>query len=1155
LASTNESAHLSPAEEAFAEFLTLREDGPVDFEAFCAERPALERGLRRLHARWRVFDEAISADLQPGDLDRARAGDSTDRLLDDLRQQPDESRYLAREEIGRGGMGRVIKVWDKDLRRSLAMKVLAERRKNDARSLARFLDEAMITGQLEHPGIVPVHELGLDSDGRVYFTMPFVRGEDLQRIFDRVHAGDARWTSARALEVLLRVCEAVGYAHARGVVHRDLKPANIMVGPFGETYVMDWGLARILSNGAEPEADSARGVRSVRAEVDDGSDDSPFTTMEGDVVGTPVYMAPEQAHGWIERVGPATDVYSIGAMLYHLLGGRRPFLAPGEADSTEAVLRAVKSRPPRPLHALRADVPPELEAICDKAMAREASDRYADTMELAADLRAYLDQRVVAAYETGAVAELRKWVARNRRLAAALAAVFASVLIGLAVSTALFFVARRNESEALAEKTRADRTAAHLATELRTSNLAQGRLSAANGQFQRAEQILWREHLRQPTAQSRWLLWELYASYPQARVIAMPRLAHDAAITPDGAIALVTASDEYWSPTDLHVLDTRSLRTLARLPVGSGETHVAVESTGRRAVTAGSDGRVREWDLVTHRELRVLAELPSAVEALIFDGGREEWVLGRADGVVTRLTLDGSSTDLVAPAKVTALGLAPDGALLAIGTVGGAVLLQSTATGEIVRALEVEDGTVRVVAFDARGGRLFVSMLGGAVSVWDVASGELVERFASDNKSVNAICVVSDDVVALGGWYRLDLVDVPRLERRSIATPAPIHAVARSSSELLLIARNLGLASWDLASERQVRRLEGPDELMRIARAGDGRVVAATRTGDVRIWDPIADEVRAAWSEESTVHAVDFAPDGGLVAILAGDEAVIRSADDARVLGRVPAAAGASRQRLSFSPDAALLAAASGTEDEPFRLWRVDDGAQVARFGREGEEAIAVAVAPTGDRVATVTRTRRARDGAWLNWLSTWSLDGVEQERLNSPGVWRVAWSPDGRSLVAGQYAREPKVFDVEPLRVRTVLRGHTANVWAVAWHPSEPDLVASCSADGTLRLWDAEEGTNLLTIDADAGTLSSVSFADDGDTLAACGRSVFVWDLRYFDRHIAGNAAYQIERLRGELGANADGTDGADLEAAGIATVEAWVDEALARDWPTFAR
>ncbi len=357
-------------------------------------------------------------------------------------------------------MGEILEVFDEDLRRELAMKVISGRQRSsrapspatanevDARLLTRFLEEAQITGQLDHPGVVPVHELGLGDNGEVFFTMQLVRGRDLEAIFDLVPEEREGWSMTRALGALLKACDAVAYAHSKGVVHRDLKPANIMVGHFGEVYVMDWGLARVANH--EDRRDLR--IRTARLEDPGAQDADALLTMDGDIIGTPAYMAPEQASGKVGVVDERTDVYAVGAMLYRLLAGTAPYLTTARKRRASELLRDLLEGPPARLENLAPRLPIELVAICEKAMARDPDDRYATMGELSEDLRAFLENRVVRAYSTGALAETYKWVRRNKPLATSLAALVLALVGGLAITWTL--KQQADEQAALAETRR-----------------------------------------------------------------------------------------------------------------------------------------------------------------------------------------------------------------------------------------------------------------------------------------------------------------------------------------------------------------------------------------------------------------------------------------------------------------------------------------------------------------------------------------------------------------------------------------------------------------------------------------------------------------------------------------------------------------------------
>lgn len=404
--------------EALVDLLAEAEDGQsVDLEGFLREHAEHAGAIREVRDRWARTDHFLARlglDGSGGLTDglEARTAATLARLAE---PRPRGERYRPLEEIGRGGMAKVFRCWDEDLRREVAMKVV---RGHESASVvtSRFLEEAQITGRLDHPGVVAVHELGVDGRGGPFFTMTLVEGEDLSTLFERARGG-GEWNLTRVVGVLLKVCEALAYAHSRGVVHRDLKPANIRVGRFGQVYVMDWGLARAASQGQEPGSNG-----SPEDSPGDEASTSPVLTGPGEVVGTAAYMAPEQASGDARRVGPPADVYALGAMLYELFTGDAPYLDEKSGSTRREVLARLIDGPPAPLDRVGSHAPPELAAICDKAMQRDPDRRYPTMEALAEELRAYLEGRVVRAYRTGAWEEFKRWVARNRGTALAVAA-------------------------------------------------------------------------------------------------------------------------------------------------------------------------------------------------------------------------------------------------------------------------------------------------------------------------------------------------------------------------------------------------------------------------------------------------------------------------------------------------------------------------------------------------------------------------------------------------------------------------------------------------------------------------------------------------------------------------------------------------------------
>jgi serine/threonine-protein kinase len=382
---------------------------------------------------------ATGVDDDPGRTSSLSVGGSTS----------DGQRFRLLRPYAQGGLGEVFVALDAELHREVAVKQILEKHADDPASRQRFVAEAEITGGLEHPGVVPVYGLGTYDGGRPYYAMRFIKGESLKAAIEHFHGDDTLKSNpgrhALELRKLLRrfldVCNAVDYAHSRGVIHRDLKPANIILGRHGETLVVDWGVAKAIGR-----ADPSVGEQTI-APSSSGSSE----TLPGSALGTPAYMSPEQAGGDLDRLGPRSDVYSLGATLYCLLTGKPPF----ECEDMGEVLRKVQAGAFRAPRAVNPALEKVLEAVCTKAMATTPQDRYASCRALAEDVERWAADEPVTAYPEPWARTLVRWVTRHRTGVTGVAAAVLAGVVGLAAVLAVQAQANAQLSASLKRETKA----------------------------------------------------------------------------------------------------------------------------------------------------------------------------------------------------------------------------------------------------------------------------------------------------------------------------------------------------------------------------------------------------------------------------------------------------------------------------------------------------------------------------------------------------------------------------------------------------------------------------------------------------------------------------------------------------------------------------
>jgi WD40 repeat protein/serine/threonine protein kinase len=571
---------------------------------------------------------------------------------------------------GRGGLGEVSIAFDRELNRSVALKELRAGLAHDPSAQARFVREAEVTGRLEHPGIVPVYSLGRHGDGRPYYAMHLVQGETLRSEIERFHRKPAGTDGSqgralafrRLLRSLIDACNAVAYAHSHGVIHRDLKPENIMIGQFGQTLVVDWGLAKYMTDHV-PEASPA--VSSTIAALDASM------TQPGSLLGTPRYMSPEQAAGEVDRIGPATDVYSLGAILYCMLVGTDPF---ADGDLQSVLDRVSRGIFPAPRRLLRS-ADPGLEVICLKAMSRSADHRHATALELASAIESWLADIRYRGEHEDALRQVKGSLAR----------------LCLERAHASFDKEKPGEGMLWLARALANAPAkpADLERVIRTSLTA----------------------------------WHTGAKLLE-RSLRHGSAVHCLAFCPEGR-RLTTAGED----GQARLWDLATGNMLAPPLAHEGPVHgIALSPDGTTVATAAGDGTIRLWDAWTG-EPRGEPTRARVVGALSFSPDSSRFAVACGpDEFFLRHTATGRG--IGGPARsarpVLAIAFAPDGLTVATAHDDGTVCVRDPDSGAALGQPLAHSSAIRTLAFDNSGTRLLTGSAGGEARHWDLATRTVV---------------------------------------------------------------------------------------------------------------------------------------------------------------------------------------------------------------------------------------------------------------------------------------------------------------------------------------------------------------------------------------------------------------------------------------------
>ena len=995
-------------------------------------------------------------------------------------------------EIGRGGLGRVLVAVDEHLGREVAIKELLNDGSGSSSALSpgalsatsaavsRFLREARVTGQLEHPNIVPVYEVGQRADGTYFYAMRVVRGQTLG---DRLKKARTLADRLALLPHYVNLCNAVAYAHSRHVVHRDIKPDNVMIGEFGETVVLDWGLAKVRGK---------QDMRSkeIRKELKLLHEAGAGQTVDGSAVGTPAYMSPEQADGRLEEIDERSDVWGLGAVLYELLSGRPPF----EGITPYEILGKVLKDPVAPVASHEKSAPPELAAVAEKALSRDRAHRYPTAKELADEIEAYLQGQRVGAYSYGSWELVKRFVAKNKALSLGVAAVF----LTLAVASVVVFMAWGREQEARAAAEKQEKATEEQRREA-TTNLAQGYVNKAQSlvldRKYNAAYVYAAAALREYQTTGRRLEQDQRVALDSALYQATVRRQFELEKTlpgPTGRIAAIamSADGKHVAVSDdqqqVWVYDLAGSEPPVNKPAPAYPVLLRFTDDAKQLLLGCYDGTLRTLDTASLREVDKESIQKGAYYVIRLSADRRHVITVDPTGAAYHV-VRGSTAPPVPLGRAPNWGVhfSPDSKRIALARPEGLVVLDAE-TDKEEYAVTFDGKGESLWGLSRDGNRVLLNSMNGPFVV-DLTRRAVVGKIEGDTAETMFSAIPTAVGWLYAGATKVRLWDGGRASaNETLWEGAEPSAVATSANgRRVAVAHRGTVRVWSVRDKNRARSVPADAIIREISYAKDGkRLVFTTVKGSVYLTEVGEDLTTTvlAHHEGGLCTMAAMAPDGRRAASVSTDR-VVRVFDldrKAEVTSRQltplewPLARCSSllfsadgSRLLATAPDGRIHVLDAGTLELERVLASYAAWAPALRFSSDGKLLL------VGD----------AAGQAIVFDAKTFQLIHTKYDGTGS--VSDVRTTSDGSILITASEDGWVRRYEMKTQRWRPLLaqRAHEAWVNRLVLSP-DGKVMLTTSDDHTVKLWTPVEGELLRVLHFD-GWVGGAAFAPTGGIMA----------------------------------------------------------------------